>query len=316
MSYRAIPGRLITTALLAVPAGVSLSGEGVAPGRKTISEWIVQLRGAPTPEARVEAAQSLCDPMDDSKDPSAMEPLIGALRDGNARVRYASVDALGCLGDQRAVSPLITTTLRDRNPGVRELAANIVGHGFSTNRQSVVALIAALKDRNASVRSMAAGGLYNIKDVQALDALVEGLRDPDPEVRGDVASALGHLQDPRAGDPLLKALNDADPRARVGAMRGLGDLGDRRAVGPLRAALKDPDVRVRKGAAGALGELKDTGSAADLRALAGDKDPWVRYQASFALFLMDLGELPTVPPIGRPLPEPRIPQLPPDDGGP
>lgn len=196
VSTRTMPGQLITTALWAGPAlSLSLSGNVVALGEKTASEWIVQLK-APRPEARVEAVQALCAATDPPRDPAALEALVGTLKDMDARVRYASVNGLGCLGDQRGVGPLIDA-LRDRNPGVRELAANVLGHGFSADRRSVGALVAALKDPSAAVRSMAAGGLYNINDVQALDALLEGLRDADPQVRADVARALGKIGGPR-----------------------------------------------------------------------------------------------------------------------
>jgi TonB family protein len=275
-------------------------------------KWTAQLKEGRTPAARVEAAQSLCDA--GSTNPTVLTALIAALSDVDARVRHASVDALACLQDPGAVSPLIAVSLRDRNPGVRELAANALGHGFSTSAEPVVALMAALKDRNASVRSMAASGLYNIKDPQALGALVEGLRDPNPKVRSDVAEALGHLRDPRALDPLLGALKDADPTARVGAIRGLGDLADPRAVGLLQAALKNPDAHVRMAAARALGSMNDAASAKDLRTLVGDQDPWVRYAAGVALYQMGLGAPPKEPPT--PPFEPRAPMMPPDDGGP
>lgn len=285
-----------------------------AAAAETAKKWLAQLQ-ARTPEARVEAAQALCEV--GPKNPMVLKGLIGALSDVDARVRHASVDALGCLQDQGAVGPLIAVCLRDRNPGVREFAANVLGYGFSANPDTVIALMAALKDRNAAVRSMAAGGLRNINDPQAKDALVEALRDPDPGVRGDVAVALGHLKDPRAVDPLLSALKDADPAARVGAIRGLRDLGDRRAVGPMRAALKDPDASVRMAAADTLASMKDTASAKDLRALTRDQDPGVRWRAGVALFQMGLGEEPDVPPhTPPPAGKPVIPGLPPDDGGP
>jgi len=317
MSYQGTTGGLVLAALLAVPAMASWSGQAAAPGKKSTAQWIAQLKGGRTPEARVEAAQSLCDVLADKKDPTGVKPLIAALADLDAHVRYASVDALACLEDPRAVSPLIAVSLHDRNPGVREFAANVLGHGFSTNADTVIALMAALKDRNAAVRSMAAGGLRNINDPQALDALVEALRDPDPGVRGDVARALGSLKDPRAADPLMGLLKDAHPVVRIGAIRGLGDLSDRRAIAPMRAALKDPDAGVRMAAADGLGIMKDAASAKDLRTLTRDPDAWVRWRAGKALFELGLGEEPHAPGGWPPSSsEPRNPGFPPDDGGP
>jgi len=56
----------------------------------------------------------------------AIDPLIAALRDPKAAVRWRAVYVLGEIGDARAIEPLIAA-LRDRDAGVRERAAYTLG---------------------------------------------------------------------------------------------------------------------------------------------------------------------------------------------
>jgi HEAT repeat protein len=70
----------------------------------------------PNPRVRAEAA-FLCN------DRRAVEPLIAALQDESAVVRYYAALSLGRLGDKRAEVPLIAT-LRDRDQCVRECAGH------------------------------------------------------------------------------------------------------------------------------------------------------------------------------------------------
>ena len=51
------------------------------------------------------------------------EPLIAALKDEDSRVRWRAANALGRLGDHRAVDPLIAT-LKDESSLVRRGAAD------------------------------------------------------------------------------------------------------------------------------------------------------------------------------------------------
>jgi len=109
----------------------------------------------------------------------AVDPLIGALRHANARIRYHAASALGSLA------------LR----GIK------VHH-------AVPSLIEALHDENAQVRNFAARSLGDYDDQRAVEPLIHALRDEDMGVRGDAASALGKLKNKRAIRPLLAMLKE------------------------------------------------------------------------------------------------------------
>lgn len=109
----------------------------------------------------------------------AVDPLIGALQNHNARIRYHAASALGSL------------TLA----GIK--ASN-----------AVPPLIEALHDENSQVKNFAARSLGDIDDQRAVEPLIHALRDEDMGVRGDAASALGKLKNKRAIRPLLAMLKE------------------------------------------------------------------------------------------------------------
>jgi len=141
-----------------------------------------------------------------------------------------------------------------------------------------------LQDPNSTIRSNAAGSLFELRDSRAVVPLIEALNDPDPEVRANVASALGWIGDERAVEPLIEKLNDEDGVVRGIAAVSLGALGDHRAVGPLIQALDDEDPIVRINAAVSLGMyLKDPSSVEPLIQALEDPDGFTRSRVAFAL---------------------------------
>lgn len=109
----------------------------------------------------------------------SVDPLIGALRHPDSRIRYHSALALDSLA---------------------------LG-GFKA-QNAVPALIEALRDENPQVKNFAARSLGDIEDQRAVEPLIHALRDEDMGVRGDAASALGKLKDKRAIQPLLAMLKE------------------------------------------------------------------------------------------------------------
>ncbi len=90
-----------------------------------------------------------------------VEGLIKALHYRKASVHMAAVEALGNIGDVRAVEPLISA-LKDKDWGwgVREGAAEALGNIGDV--RAVEPLVAALKDEYRDVREVAAEALDKI----------------------------------------------------------------------------------------------------------------------------------------------------------
>lgn len=110
-------------------------------------------------------------------------------------------------------------------------------------------LSGTLEQRRTAVRV-----LVEMRDPETLDALVAALRDPEAEVRSEAARGIGGSRDTSAGDALDTVLKtDPDAGVRTAAAEGLGLMGDRASADALADALEhDPDERVRRAAAGAL----------------------------------------------------------------
>ncbi|HYC20073.1 MAG TPA: HEAT repeat domain-containing protein, partial [Candidatus Bathyarchaeia archaeon] len=105
-------------------------------------------------------------------------------------VRRAAAEALGTIGDGRAVEPLVK----------------------------------ALNDSDWLVRRKAAEALGTIGDGRAVEPLVKALNDADSDVRKSVAEALSKIGEP-AVEPLIKALNDTSEYVCEGAVEALGKIG-------------------------------------------------------------------------------------------
>jgi len=106
-------------------------------------------------EVRAKAAEAL----GKIGDKRAIEPLIAALRDKDDRVQQAAAEALGKIADERAVEPLIAA-LKGENSRIRKVAAETLGK--IGNKWAIRPLVEALKDEKVEVRKSAAKALENI----------------------------------------------------------------------------------------------------------------------------------------------------------
>jgi HEAT repeat protein len=152
----------------------------------------------------------------------AYEPLTKALGGPAWIARRNAAWALGAMGNRSAI-PLLSRTLRDSEPGVRNRSAWALG--ALDGSEAVPALIDALKDSDAGVRQQVAWALGAIGDRRAVDGLVGALGDSAAGVRKQAAWALGAIGDGRAVSALTKCLKDADAGVRKQAAWALGAIG-------------------------------------------------------------------------------------------
>jgi HEAT repeat protein len=216
-------------------------------------------------------------------DPRAVEHLIVALHDGDSGVRGNAATALGMIGDPRAVEHLIVA-LQDEDSGVcRHVAAALSGIG---DPRAVEHLITALGSADWNVRGNAALALGGIDDKRSVEPLIAVLGDEEPYVREQAVESLGKIGDPRAVEPLIVALQDEDSHDEDldlpwHAAVALGRIGDKRAVEPLIVALQDENVDVF--AASALGRIGDLKAIPALEKAIYDSDKIFGDEAKEAL---------------------------------
>jgi len=233
------------------------------------------------------------------------EAILESLGDKDSRVREAAANALGRMGDRRAVDPLVNA-LGDPLDGVRDAAAVALKNlneplgeriyeslkgskkaweelARKNDPRAVVPLVKALGAWDMTVRANAAWTLRKLGDPRAVEPLIKALGDRSPIVRGAAASALSEVGDRRAVDPMVISLGDTDETVREAAAWTLGKLKDPRAVEPLILALKDWFFKVRETAAYTLGELGDPRAVEPLIDALGDTHGKVREAAAWSL---------------------------------
>ncbi len=137
--------------------------------------------------------------------------------------------ALAAMGAS-AIDPLIGA-LRDTNPSVRRNAAWAIGEirgGHSVDRSGALdPMVLALSDSDGSVRRAAAFSLGEIREARTATNLISALSDEDTGAREMAAWALGEMKASIALGPLEVALKDQDEQVRRKARWALAEIQDR-----------------------------------------------------------------------------------------
>lgn len=129
-------------------------------------------------------------------DTAAFDRLIATLADGNEIMRIAAAEALGWMGDTRAVPPLVVT-LGDEmtHDTVRETAAEALGR--IGDKAALLPLMEALHDGEEWVRRAAAVALGELGDAAALNVLGDALADESALVQDAAFEAIQKLSNQR-----------------------------------------------------------------------------------------------------------------------
>ena len=237
---------------------------------------------------RIAAAEALA-PL---KDPLAVEPLVGLLKDGNANVRRASVAALAARGGGRVVEPLVAA-LDDPDPDVRAAVAKAV------YRRLMV-------DPNQDTRRATAAALGRIRATDSVEPLVKAIMDPDEDVRLTAIRALQAIGDVKAVVPLVIILAHEQVRQKAtgrsslaverDASQALDALCGPGAIGQLQTALAHDDADVRETALKRLANIAAPEVSDSLATALNDRDAVVRRTA--ARGLAEMGWLPQANEMG------------------
>lgn len=169
-------------------------------------------------------------------DSAAVPALIEHLEKGSPETRSRVIWALSAIRKREdLVIPALLRVVEDQDSGMRRMAVEGLA-GFSVARTGD-RLIAALGDRDASVRSSAARSLGMSVERTTDDGLVQPiiaaliirLSDPVADVRADTAWALGAIG-PRAKDAvvgLIELTKDGNPQVSQSATASLAHINDK-----------------------------------------------------------------------------------------
>jgi HEAT repeat protein len=206
--------------------------------------------------------------------------------------RSGAADALGKIGDPRAVQPLIDT-LKTDTPAVQRVAIGAIA--LIAAPAGEAALIRAIKDKNADseARLQAAAGLGKIASPASVETLIASLNDPDLKMRSAAVAALAHAGRPALNGPtqpgalqaLITALGSANEDTRKGAADALARVAAPEADTALITTLtnQNNDSELRAAAATALGFPHNKAAVPSLITALSDRDGDVRDVAQAAL---------------------------------
>jgi HEAT repeat protein len=172
------------------------------------------------------------------KHKSSVAALLKAFDREEPNVTWEAAKALGCIRSKRAIKPLISALLQNKDVEKRAASAYVLG---------------ILRDRRATETLL---GVLKNKCEQ-------------PKVRGHAAEALAWFGDRRKSviDALMSGLGDTSVEVRFWSVFALGELKIKRAAGELeKLSARDNEVllgwwSVSEEASNALGRIKSTSNA-------------------------------------------------------
>jgi len=217
--------------------------------------------------------------------PPDLEWFRAEVRGHDPRRRRDAVLAFGTPGNFAAIPHVSAVLLRlDEEALVRVAAAEALGR--VGDRRALSFLSQALNDPDERVRFAAALAVGRIDADSNVARLEKSLRkDPSWWVRYAAASAMGSTGKTFTAGWLERAVcEDPSWQVRFQAVWALGELGTQRAATALGKALRDPEAAVRSAAALALARIRGPRTAFILgRALRYEEDGAVRSILGLAL---------------------------------
>ena len=256
----------------AIPPLTRALGYENARVRQTAAAALATL-GEPKWQQWVKGDDADCERLGTSSDPAAVEPLIQMLK--STRFRHLAAEALGRIGDRRAVGALAEAldcwdtiqvyrltgkgNLRMASDSQRTVAAQ---EQQSVQRRAVIAALTKLagqEGREQLIRVLWLGG--SADRIAAATALAE-LGDPKWQnwVMGNAEDhqRLVNAKEPCALTALIPLLGSRHSEHCAFAVRTLAEIGDHQAVDPLIGALCRLDKKINVSAAQALAVLGES----------------------------------------------------------
>jgi HEAT repeat protein len=222
---------------------------------------------------QIEAFADLTDEYEREK---VLHVLLALLSDPSWDMRCRAVQALGALGDRRAVGPLIETlNIYNRSDGVGwefyeatfevlvafgdpeailPLSVNLIYRSHDTlherfltefDKQDLIRVFGAASVSTADQRYIAIRFLGQIEEPESIQLLLKALDEGNKESRIDAACALNRMGVIDAVPSLAPYATDANHRVRTRTVLAFSSLGDARAIPLLLPLLTDPILDVR-----------------------------------------------------------------------
>ncbi len=198
--------------------------------------------------------------------------LIAALSHPSQNVRFV---AQRRLVDRKfdGYSRLVSLIKDKKAPAYARWSAIWTLDRIDNGKKGRATIIAALNDKDTTVRLQAARQLGTARAKDAVPALIPLLQDTNAAVVFRAATALGRIGDPKTVTPLLAALEQKDLFARFSVFTALSRIGQSSPAAwkSIVAAFQSEKPAVREGVSFALRQVYDTNLVTELSRLALDE---------------------------------------------
>ncbi len=184
-------------------------------------------------------------------DPRADAAVYEALRHGSVRTRAAAVRALGHVQTKRDVLEPLVNALGDEDAWVRYFACQALGR--RRDHRALPALVARLADEAGQVRVGVIEALAQFRDERAAEALTRAAEGADPDLRRAAIIGFGLSGRASAFPIIARALRDPDAATRLVAVSALATISGAEIVEAIASATKDDDPAVSGAAINVLG---------------------------------------------------------------
>jgi len=179
-----------------------------------LTEWVRRLRND-RPETRLEAVKSL----GDSKDPKAIEHLLGATADVDIRVKVKAIEYLGNLRATDATPVLVQQLfLRDVSPGVKQKV--LIALGKIGDPRGAAPIMEFLKRKlDPPIKGTALFALRAVGNDSVLTFLDDFSRaEPSPPLRqlaADAATDIRHRLSPESAPVVPTFIKQVELRSKA-----------------------------------------------------------------------------------------------------
>ncbi len=178
-------------------------------------------------------------------------------------INRAAFEALGKIGDKRAVEPL-EDMYYDEDSCNKVYAAAAL-YKITGDEDALEFVIRATRHVDESIKKCAVNALSALKAPESVDALLALLDDDDNELRTIVIKTLGEIKDPRSVEPLIRTSRYKKSYVGMEALRAFTKINDPRVVDILLSKLEDEAFEnTRMFIAVALGDIGDKSAIAPL----------------------------------------------------
>jgi len=272
------------------------------PGTEATAKWVNKAKQAP-PSTKIQILGML----GRRNDPTALPALVSALKDEDAGVRMAAIDATVDLAQEKAVAELLQAMKRAETkeevkafqaalselggPGVLPAIATAMENMPANPRIALIEIlekrqaqpfsglvIAQTKDENQAVRKAALQALDNVARASDLPVLIELLLQASKSsdvtaARKAVIAAARQIDDPnKATAGLLTALGKADKATQILILKTLPGIGGSAALNSTIKTAQSSDADIKDAAIRALADWPDTAAISELFKIAKSAD--------------------------------------------